>query len=202
MSGTSPEAAADAVQIELLLDDIKYLFMTPEFGPGSRSSVPVAGIEHVVNTLKPRSRVPRPQITILLPAGKLTPEIERETRQQIITYCDFMIQQQANDLAALRWEGLTALRNGFLFLAVCLFVAGVIESLGVLPGLVGRFVIEGLLIAGWVSLWYPIEILLYGSRPVAHSRLIYESIARAAITIKALEGAAGHPPCGPANRPL
>jgi hypothetical protein len=49
---------------------------------------------------------------------------------------------------------------------------------------VRRFGSEGFLIAGWVSLWHPIEILLYEWWPFSRQIHIYERIERMDIIFK------------------
>ncbi len=44
---------------------------------------------------------------------------------------------------------------------------------------------EGFLIAGWVSLWYPIEVLLYEWWPYSRENRIYERIMNMDIVLKA-----------------
>jgi hypothetical protein len=84
----------------------------------------------------------------------------------------------------LRRQGITALHKGLIFWGVCLLLAMLFESAMLLPEWVRRFGGEGFLIAGWVSLWYPIEILLYEWWPVTQQIRIYESIMRMDIVFK------------------
>ncbi len=44
---------------------------------------------------------------------------------------------------------------------------------------------EGFLIAGWVSLWHPIEVLLYEWWPLSRENRIYESIMKMEIVVRA-----------------
>jgi hypothetical protein len=45
-----------------------------------------------------------------------------------------------------------------------------------LPGILARFLDEGLIIAGWVALWYPLDALLYQHWPLKRERRLYESL--------------------------
>ncbi|KKG34471.1 hypothetical protein [Methanosarcina mazei] len=42
--------------------------------------------------------------------------------------------------------------------------------------LVNTLFSEGLLIIGWVAMWEPVHIFLYGWWPIVHKRNIYEKI--------------------------
>ncbi|BAZ45386.1 hypothetical protein NIES4102_24080 [Chondrocystis sp. NIES-4102] len=61
---------------------------------------------------------------------------------------------------------------------MCLLLSSVFDEdeLYSFPGLIRRFLSEGFLIAGWVSLWCPIELLLYQWSPYQHQKQIYELI--------------------------
>lgn len=63
-----------------------------------------------------------------------------------------------------------------MFLAVCLLLSTLFDELNSFPGLIRRFLSEGFLIAGWVSLWHPIELLLYEWGPYQRQKQIYELI--------------------------
>jgi hypothetical protein len=60
---------------------------------------------------------------------------------------------------ALRQEGLATLWRGMLFLALCMFGSRILGEPKFLPDIVARFLDEGLIIAGWVALWYPLEFM-------------------------------------------
>jgi hypothetical protein len=60
-------------------------------------------------------------------------------------------------------EGRLSLLIGVLVLAVCIGGASFLPSLQLGP--VGETISESLSIAGWVAMWHPMEILLYGLWP-------------------------------------
>ncbi|MGF1478510.1 MAG: hypothetical protein ACFB4I_03345 [Cyanophyceae cyanobacterium] len=158
----------------LKLDNIKHLFQEPEFDlfvPQTDSS---SGIERIVNQLKPTSLTDKVRTTILLPDHQLSENIETSIADALQRYCNHKIEKISNDIIALRGQGVRALRRGLLFLAVCLIISTFFDRVEYLPTLVHRFLNEGFLIAGWVSLWYPIELLLYQWSPLRRQKQIYE----------------------------
>lgn len=46
----------------------------------------------------------------------------------------------------------------------------------VLDRRIERFIDEGLVIAGWVARWYPLDVLLYQRWPLARERRLYENL--------------------------
>ncbi len=88
------------------------------------------------------------------------------------------------ELSELFRVGRISLTIGIIVLALCLGIAGLIaeprlESLGSLAA-------EGLLILGWVALWRPMEIFLYDWWPIAGQRRLYQRLATAGISVRAV----------------
>jgi hypothetical protein len=44
---------------------------------------------------------------------------------------------------------------------------------------------ESLIIAGWVVMWHPLEVLLYGLWPVTRERRLLERLAEAEVLLSA-----------------
>lgn len=162
--------------ITLKLDRIKDLFQEPEFDPFVPQVNSSSGIDQIISELKPTSLSCQVRTTILLPADKLSENLEQLTIEALQRYCTARIDRTSNDLAFLRGRGIRALQRGLLFLAVCLLLSSLFDGLEHFPGLIRRFLSEGFLIAGWVSLWHPIELLLYEWGPYLRQKQIYELI--------------------------
>lgn len=160
----------------LKLDNIKHLFRDPEFDLFMPQTDSCSGIERIVNELKPTSLKDKVRTTISLPEHQLSENLEKLIIDALQRYCNDKIEKISNDIASLRGQGIRALRRGLLFLALCLIVSTLFDRIEHLPILVHRFLNEGFLIAGWVSLWYPIELLLYEWSPLRRQKQIYEMI--------------------------
>jgi hypothetical protein len=78
-------------------------------------------------------------------------------------------------------EGRLSLGIGLVVLVLCISGATLIptDSLGT-PGGILR---ESLIIAGWVVMWHPLEVLLYGLWPVVRERRLLERLAAAEVEI-------------------
>jgi hypothetical protein len=68
-----------------------------------------------------------------------------------------------------------SLTIGLLFLATCLVLSSLATKIGYPP--VGRIVEEGLIIAGWVAMWRPLQIYLYDWWPLRAEWQILERLA-------------------------
>lgn len=80
-------------------------------------------------------------------------------------------------------EGRLSLTIGLLLLVLCVSAAALVpvERLGT-PGEILR---ESLIIAGWVVMWHPLEVLLYGIWPVVRERRLLERLATAEVRLSA-----------------
>ena len=162
--------------IVLKLDNIKHLFKEPDFDLFTAQTDSSSGIERIISELKPTSLTGKVRTTISLPNHQLAENLEQSIIDALQRYCNTKIEQITNDIASLRGQGIRALQRGLLFLAVCLVLSTLFDRVEHLPTLVHRFLNEGFLIAGWVSLWYPIELLLYEWGPYRRQKQIYEMI--------------------------
>lgn len=162
--------------ITLKLDRIKHLFQEPEFDPFVAQQDYSSGLDQIINELKPTSLSCKVRTTILLPEEGLADNLEQLTTEALQRYCTAKIEHITQDLASLRGQGIRALQRGLLFLALCLLLSSLFDGLENFPGLIRRFLSEGFLIAGWVSLWHPIELLLYEWGPYWRQKRIYKLI--------------------------
>lgn len=170
-------------EFTLKLDNITHLFKEPEFDLFMPQKNSTSGIERIVSALKPTSLSDKVKTTIFLPDHQLSENIEKLIVEALRRYCNEKIEQISNDIASLRGQGIRALQRGLLFLAVCLVISTLFDNVEYLPTLVHRFLNEGFLIAGWVSLWYPIELLLYEWSPLKRQKKIYEMIKKMEVKV-------------------
>jgi hypothetical protein len=78
-------------------------------------------------------------------------------------------------------QGRTTLVIGLAFLAACILTSQLLRSqAGTLP-IVLR---EGLIIAGWVAMWRPMEIFLYEWWPLLRKGRLYEKLSRMRVDVR------------------
>jgi hypothetical protein len=80
------------------------------------------------------------------------------------------------DFRTLIRRGRTSLLIGVAFLSTLVTAAQLVERFFG-SGPVARIAYEGLLIAGWVAMWRPIEIFLYDWWPILGERRLYERLS-------------------------
>jgi hypothetical protein len=161
--------------LQLELGSLDELFGDPAFNPLGGRVEESAGLERLANELRPLKRGPV-STRIALPASERAPDLEARCRRALQAVLDRRIERNRNDARSLRHEGYATLWRGLVFLAVCLLGSRLMGEVELLPGFIERFIDEGLVIAGWVALWYPLDVLLYQRWPLARERRLYETL--------------------------
>lgn len=90
-------------------------------------------------------------------------------------------QMAGRDLRLEMRRGRMAFVIGLLFLGACLSVRELIVNAAAFPG--SSILQEGLLIIGWVAMWGPVEVFLYGWWPIVERMRLYERLAAAPVRV-------------------
>ncbi|MBN9025296.1 MAG: hypothetical protein J0H20_06715 [Rhizobiales bacterium] len=185
---TSP--ADDSV--DLYLSDIHNFFQTPEVDPFLGENIEASGIDQLIDTMnsRPDSRKIR-RIVIHLPEATMPPALQGRVRTAITNYCDAQIRLDVQKTREIWLEGRRALKIGLVFWAICLSLSLLFEEVIFTRHALGRLFGEGFIIAGWVGLWRPAELLLYDWRPFAREKKRYEEIKAMEVTIVPRAAGAG-----------
>lgn len=78
-------------------------------------------------------------------------------------------------------QGRTSLIIGLAFLATCVLTSQLLRHwAGTLPIIIR----EGLIIAGWVAMWRPMEIFLYEWWPLLRRGRLYEKLSRMRVEVR------------------
>jgi hypothetical protein len=171
-------------EISISLEDITHLFNAPDFNPFADNPVFTSGLEAAANEIKMANRRSLHRLVLYLPAEKITPDLWGITRQALDNYCAFKLDETRREQTLLRWEGFEALQTGVIFMGVCLAISLYIREASSIPLYLRNFVAEGLSIVGWVSMWKPIDIIVYQWWPHWQSRFVYEKLQRAELIIR------------------
>lgn len=99
----------------------------------------------------------------------------------IHNYFNYKAVRSKRNLRLLLLEGRTSLLIGLGFLALCLLGADILAAFSNNTFL--RLLKESLLIGGWVAMWRPIQIFLYGWWPIIRRSRIYNNLSRAIVHV-------------------
>jgi hypothetical protein len=161
--------------VTLELGSLEELFTAPDFDPLAGRVEELPGLERLANQLRP---LPHASVCarIVLPASERAPDLEQRARTALREVIDRRIERNLNDAHSLRGEGRATLWRGLLFFALCMLGSSLLGTTGALPSYLEHYIDEGLIIAGWVALWYPLDVLLYQRWPLARERRLYEAL--------------------------
>lgn len=159
------------------------LFAAPVPDPLAGRPLAESGVDRILNQLRPKpGRSVR--ATLVLPASERTPDLEARCRAALERYCAAKIAANRNDDRSLWHEGRATLARGLLFLAICMLGSHLVGEPKYLHPILARFLDEGFVIAGWVALWWPLDVLLYQHWPLARERRMFGRLRAAELAFE------------------
>ena len=124
-------------------------------------------------------------LVLHVPEAKAPNRNEAASLEQAIRiYFAYRRDEEGRKLRSLMREGRQSLAIGIAFLFICGAIGFL--ALRTLPGPLGVFLNEGMLIVGWVANWRPLEIFLYGWRPIRREWRMFDALARMPIEFRAV----------------
>lgn len=100
----------------------------------------------------------------------------------IHNYFAYKSERSKHNLHQLLLEGRVSLLIGICFLGLCLLGADILAA-GFAHNTFLKLLKESLLIGGWVAMWRPIQIFLYGWWPIVRRGRIYRNLGRAIVQV-------------------
>lgn len=183
------------LEIALPLRTIDDLFAEPShdpFAPDYERYGDSAGVDTIAGVLHVERRVSRLRTAVELAAEAVDPELERRTAAAIRRYCDVKIAGLEHDLKQIRRYGTWALGVGAVAVLVLNAIANPLDSSN--DDLL-QLISTGLQIAAWVTLWFPINLLVYDRWYARRDQAIYRkmlemeiAVAPAGTRLEAIDG--------------
>lgn len=154
-------ANSNVLDIRLPLTDIEHLFEAPDLGQFSTTyheNNYTSGVEFIGNELYANTSFDSVRATIVLPDDQIRPGLEKQAREAVRRYCRGRLIYVEQDIRATRWQGWRALAVA----VVALFVFfGASRWLADSEIIFLQILSEALSIAGWIALWFPLEMLTF-----------------------------------------
>lgn len=122
------------------------------------------------------------QICVGLPAGEAHDVKEGDIAKAIHHHFDYKLKDEQRQLRLQFRRGRIALVIGLVFLTGCLTLRAVIAPL--LPATIEPIVSESLIIIGWVAMWGPLDVFLYGWWPIVERSRLYRRLATAPVEVR------------------
>jgi hypothetical protein len=102
--------------------------------------------------------------------------------EAIHNYFAYKSERAKQNLSQLLLEGRISLMIGLGFLALCLLGADIL-AVNFVDNTFLRLLKESLLIGGWVAMWRPMQIFLYGWWPIVRKSRIYCNLSRSIVHV-------------------
>jgi len=163
--------ANDTLCVTLRLKTIEHLFEEPDLSPFDPYYAPysfAAGIDYLIGEMQRRPNATRTELTVLLPPEQIAadPGLEARTRVAIGRYAEAWASsaRQTQDIEGIRAR--RVLGVAALFFAVATFIYlwyGRTGSVLGASGIVLDVAVEGLSVAAWVAVWWPLDQLLHAN---------------------------------------
>jgi hypothetical protein len=149
------------MDITLHLRDIAHLFQPSGISPLSADHYPFGskpGIEQALAEIYAHPRVRDIKLLITLPRDTMTPDLERTVQDAVKRYADARILDARYQGIKTRDQALRALPLAVFGLVL---IAGSVPLMDTSLSYVVQLAGNGLSVAGWVAVWYPLDSLIF-----------------------------------------
>ncbi|MCC7427501.1 MAG: hypothetical protein IT557_11380 [Alphaproteobacteria bacterium] len=176
--------------IELRLSSVAQLFNWLDPAPFRERDLDPEADAYIVGAARELGARTRIKLVVWLPAAQIAAALAAELPAAVASYFGHRAVMERRNLRFLLADGRLAFAIGLGFLAACVAARQLVMAAW--TGNAGQILAEGLLIAGWVALWRPLQIGLYDWWPVLRSARIHEALAAAPVEMRQ------SPPAAPA----
>ncbi|AAM05465.1 hypothetical protein [Methanosarcina acetivorans] len=160
--------------IELELKSFLQLFDSFDPAPFHEKELNLDAEEYLYNAVDEFPLKKPLEIMIYLPSTEVNAQLETDLKEAIKNHFSYKRLLAEIELKRLLHQGRKNFIIALIFLFLCLLVIRLLSAFE--ESLVNTLFSEGLLIIGWVAMWEPVHIFLYGWWPIVHRRNIYEKI--------------------------
>jgi hypothetical protein len=172
---------ADTVAIELRLDLISRLYNSLDPAPFHEKELETAADDYIVGSAQDAGAPIR--LVVMLPDAELARPEARQVPASIRHHFELRRNSERRLLRDMWRRGRMSLLIGVAFLAACLFARSLLAGS---PSTTAHIVAEGLLIVGWVAMWGPLDIFLYGWWPIYSRCRLFERLTHLEVEIRPL----------------
>jgi hypothetical protein len=165
---------AGKIVIELKLNSLMQLFDSFDPAPFHEKELDPDAEEYIYNAVDEFPLKKPIELMIYLPPSEVSKENDINLKKAIRNHFSYKKLLTDIDLRRLLQRGRRNLIIALFFLFLCLLTIRLLSTFE--ESLLNTLFSEGLLIIGWVAMWEPVYIFLYGWWPIVHKRNIYQKI--------------------------
>jgi hypothetical protein len=169
------------IVIELVLRNVMQLFNSLDPSPFHEKELDPDAEEYIFNAVVDQPKKVPVKMAIYLPEEAITENTRSSIILGIHNHFIYKVSVSDRELRRLFERGRIVLIIAICFLFGTLLARQILATLE--QNLPIRMAQEGLLILGWVTLWEPAYIFIYGWWPIIQRRKIYEKITTMEIEV-------------------
>lgn len=173
---------ADAVAVEVRIDRLSRLYNALDPAPFRERELEMAADDYIVGSAEEAGGRPI-RLVVMLPASEMALPEASHIATSIRHHFELRRDSERRNLRKMWWRGRTSLAVGLAFLAACLLMRNLLADS---PSAIFRILSEGLLIVGWVAMWGPLEIFLYGWWPIRARWKLMDQLSRADVELRSV----------------
>lgn len=144
----------------------------------------LTGMEIAISDLKGTFRRRPVVLRIQLPPEEIKPDLHHHMTESIRSFCTNRLRYNGNEVRSMRRDGSGALVIGLMILIFGLVAQQLIRD-NVEATWANVFFADGLfLVTAWVGMWYPLDMLVYYSRPYRLENKALEQLMAAELVIE------------------
>jgi hypothetical protein len=168
-------------QIEVFVDRIEQLFNSMDPSPFHQRDLDDDAEEFIVGWAREFPR--RDPVSLVVHVSQLPADEDTQHVVETAVHNYFAYRAKLNrfEFRYLLKQGRDSLIIGLAFLAACVLTS---QLLRLRSGTLLIILREGLIIAGWVAMWRPMEIFLYEWWPLLRKRRLYEKLSRMHVEVR------------------
>lgn len=169
-------------RIEIRLRELKQLFNSMDPAPFLDQDLDPDAEQFIVESAEEFPGSAPLELVVHLQSRPEEPDPHHVLLTGIHHYFHGRAEQTRNAFRRLMRQGQTSLLIGLIFLTACFTAAEFVKSHSgenQLLGILG----EGLVIAGWVAMWRPMEIYLYDWWPIRRKLRLYRRLSRMPVKV-------------------
>jgi hypothetical protein len=169
-------------RIEISLRDISQLFNSMDPSPFHEKDLDHDAEEFIESWVSEFHRDEPVSLLIHLQQLPDAQETRHTVEQAIHNFFTYKAKLNQLEFRRLMKRGRLSLMIGLVFLGICLATGNFIGKLE--PSAFFAFLKEGLMIAGWVAMWRPMEIYLYEWWPLRRCGKILEKMSKMQVEVR------------------
>jgi hypothetical protein len=169
--------------ISVDLHVIEDLFQEPEFNPFDPHSRCESGVADLFNQTQDLSTKDPVRVVISLASQSGEADILAKTESALQRYCEVQITHSEREIREIRRQGWRDMGWAAAISVVLLLGAFLVTQLTFLPEILIYLLSTGAGIIAWVTLWPPLDSILYEWSPYRQTKLRYQQLQSAQIEI-------------------